>query len=541
MSGFAGTLRLVRLALRRDRVTLPAWVLGMTAFLTATTAMFADSYARHPQLLEPDTRIVVENPGMRVLGLVSGPTVGGYTLHRDALTLAVLAAMMSVLAVVRHTRQAEELGREEMLAAGVVGRRASLAAAVLVALLANVVLAVLLAVGMVVAGQPFAGSLVAGASIAVVGVAFTGVAAVTVQLASTTRGAIGLAGAALGLSFLLAALGNMLGSVDSTALRVTSAWPAWLSPIGWGQQMRPFADNLWWPGGLAVLALATLFWVAVVLVGRRDVGRGMWPERAGSARAGRTLLSPAGLVWRLQRGALLGWAVGLLGFGLVFGALSDQIGALEGEAAEWYATFGGDADLLGAYWASMMQMAGMAVAVYVVTLMLRLHHDEAQGTLEPVLATSVSRLRWLAAYALNALVGAMLLLLVFAVAMGVTGGVVVGRTASLLGDLVGAALVQLPAVGVLAAAVVVVIMVLPRGAVGVSWVLVVGSIFVGPMFGPALGLPAWLLDLSPFTHVPNAPAVALTAAPVVGLGLVCALLAGVGIALLRHRNLALPA
>jgi len=541
MSGFTGTMRLVRLALRRDRITLPAWLLGMTAFLAATTAMFADSYAKHPMLLEPDTRIVVENPGMRVLGLVTGPTVGGYTLHRDALTLAVLAAVMSVLAVVRHTRQAEELGREEMLDAGVVGRRASLASAVVVALIANVALAILLALGMVVAGQPLVGSLVGGTSIAVVGVAFAGVAAVTAQLASTTRGAIGLAGAALGLSFMLAALGNMLGTVDPAALRVTSAWPAWLSPIGWGQQMRPFADNLWWPAGLAVLALAALSWLAVVLVGRRDVGRGMWPERRGAAHAGRSLLSPAGLVWRLQRGALLGWAVGLLGFGLVFGALSDQIGTLEGEAAEWYATFGGDADLLGAYWASMMQMAGMAVAVYVVTLVLRLHHDEAQGTLEPVLATAVSRLRWLAAYALNALAGAVLLLLLFAVAMGVTGGLVLGGTASLLVDLVGAALVQLPAVGVLAAAVVVVVMVLPRWAVGVSWVLVVVSVFVGPMFGPALGLPAWLLDLSPFTHVPNAPAVALSAGPVVGLVLACVLLAGAGVALLRRRNLALPA
>src|SRR6188472_1318495 len=152
MSGFTGGARLIRLALRRDRITLPAWILGMAAFLAATTAMFADNYGTHPGLLEPDTRIVVENPGMRVLGLVTGPTVGGYTLHRDALTLAVLAALMSVLAVVRHTRQAEELGRSEMLGAGVVGRYASLAAAVVVALAANAVLAVLLGLSMMLAG-----------------------------------------------------------------------------------------------------------------------------------------------------------------------------------------------------------------------------------------------------------------------------------------------------------------------------------------------------------------------------------------------------
>src|SRR5688572_9165268 len=197
MSGFTSTMRLVRLAVRRDRITLPAWILGMAAFLAVTTAMFEDNYAKHPELLVPDTQIVIDNPGMRVLGLVTGPTIGGYTLHRDALTLSVLAALMSVFAVVRHTRQSEELGRAEMLGAGVVGRYSSLGAAVIVALAANVVLAGLLGLAMIVAGQPVAGSLVAGASIASAGAAITGVAAVTSPSASTSRWATGSAGAAL--------------------------------------------------------------------------------------------------------------------------------------------------------------------------------------------------------------------------------------------------------------------------------------------------------------------------------------------------------
>ncbi|WP_425956831.1 ABC transporter permease [Xylanimonas sp. McL0601] len=541
MNGFTGTMRLVRLAVRRDRLTLPAWILGMAAFLAATTAMFEDRYATHPELLQPDAQIVVENPGMRVLGLMTGISVGGYTLHRDALTLALLAAMMSVLTVVRHTRQAEELGREEMLAAGVVGRYASLAAGVSVALLANLALAALLGLAMVVAGQPVAGSFAAGASIALVGVAFTGVGAVTSQLMSTARGATGLAGAGLGGAFALAALGNMLGTVDSAALRVISAWPAWLSPIGWGQQVRPFADNQWWPVALATGVMASFCGLAVVLVDRRDVGMGILPERRGAARASEALLSPTGLVWRLQRGALLGWAGALLGFGLVFGALSDRIQGLEGAATDWYATFGGKADLMGAYWASMMQIAGMAAAIYVVSLLLRLRHDEAQGQLESVLGTAVSRLRWLAAYAVNALAGSTVLLLVFAVAMAVVGGQAVGGTGALLGDLVGAALVQLPAVAALGALVVAVTMMLPRFAVGLSWLFVVFSIFAGPMFGPSLGLPTWLMDLSPFTHVPNAPAVAISPAPILGLVVAAALVGSAGVLALRRRNLALPA
>jgi ABC-2 type transport system permease protein len=305
--------------------------------------------------------------------------------------------------------------------------------------------------------------------------------------------------------------------------------------------MRPFADNLWWPAALAALVTASLCGLAVVLVGRRDVGRGMWPERRGAAHASPALLSPTGLVWRLQRGSFLGWAVGLIGFGLIFGALSDRIQGLEGAATEWYATFGGDADLVGAYWASMMQIAGMAVAIYVVTLLLRLHHDEAQGMLEPVLGTAVSRSHWLGAYAVNALAGATVLLLVYAVSMGITGGQALGGTVALLGDLAAAALVQLPAVGVLGALVATVVMVLPRWSVGLSWLLVVVSIFVGPMFGPSLGLPSWVLDASPFTHVPNAPATPITGGPVLGLGLAVVALGAFAVLALRRRNLALPA
>ena len=42
---------------------------------------------------------------------------------------------------------------------------------------------------------------------------------------------------------------------------------SWLSPIGWGQQMRPFADNSWWPTAFALASAVLLFGVAVFLVG----------------------------------------------------------------------------------------------------------------------------------------------------------------------------------------------------------------------------------------------------------------------------------
>ncbi|MGH8827707.1 MAG: ABC transporter permease [Jiangellaceae bacterium] len=539
MTGLTGTLRLVRLAIRRDRVTLSAWILGLGVFMAATTAMFVDSFATEADVVR-ETQLVATNAGMRMLGLTSGPSVGGYMLHREYVTLAVLGALMSTLAVVRHTRQNEELGRAEMVGATVVGRYAGLAAAVIVAVGANIVLAVVLSLATLVNGLPVSGSFLTGASIAAVGVVFVGVAAISCQLSSTTRGATGIAGAALGLSFLLSGIGNMLGTVDDGALRVTSAWPAWLSPIGWGQQTRPFGGGHWWPLALFGILLAVLLTVAVALAGRRDVGRGIWPERRGRAHARSSLLSPTGLDLRMQRGALLGWAVALLAFGLIFGTLIEQVQDVQGPAADWYAGVAGTDQITDAYRASIIQMAGMFVAIYVVQILLRMRADEAGGTVESVLATGVSRPRWMLSHVVNASTGAVVLILIFAVSMGLATGLVLGDTSTQVREMAQAGLVQLPGILVVGGVVVVLVALLPGWAVPLSWAFLVASLVLGPMFGPSLGVPQWAQDASPFTHTPNVPATDLTAAPLVVLAGICVGLGVAGVVAIRRRNLVLP-
>ena len=536
----AGTWRLTRLAARRDRYTLAAWWAGLGLFVAATMAMFADSLARYGDLVR-ETRMVATNTGMRLLGLTSGPSAGGYMLHREFVSLAVLAALMSTFAVIRHTRQNEELGRSEMLSSTVVGRYAGLAAAVLVAVAADVVLAVVLATAVVVTGQPVEGALLTGASVAAVGLVWVGVAAVACQLSSTTRGASGIAAGALAVAFVLSGVGNMLGSVDRAGLRVTSAWVSWLSPIGWGQQTRPFGGALWWPLLLAVASLVVLVVLAAALAARRDVGRGLWPERRGHGEALRSLLSPVGLVWRLQRGAFLGWAVALTMFGLIFGNLTEQIQGLRGHAKDWWTTAGGTDRVLDAYRVSIIQMAGMFVAIFVVQVLLRMRVDETGGTLEPVLASRVTRARWLGGHLVDAVLGAVALMVLFAVSMGLTAGQVLGDPAGQVSVLVRAGLVQVPGVLVVGAAVVAVSCVTPRWAVPVSWALMLVMLVAGPMFGPSLNLPTAVQDLSPFTHSPKAPAVAVSATPLLALVLVAVALTLAGLATLRRRDLALPA
>ena len=97
----------------------------------------------------------------------------------------------------------------------------------------------------------------------------------------------------------------------------------------------------------------------------------------------------------------------MAGFGLVFGAIIDEMKNLEGAAADWYARMGGFEHVLDAYRASVTEMAGMAVAIYAVQILLRMRAEEADGRLESVLAASVSRPRWLLSYLLNAGLGAL--------------------------------------------------------------------------------------------------------------------------------------
>ena len=535
MSALTGTGRLVLLALRRDRFTLGAWLLVLTVLTAAFTSMAVDGL-RTPRDIVTQTHFMAVNPAMRLMSLSAGPNVGAYTMSRSYVTLAILAAVMSVLAVVRHTRQNEETGRAELLGAGVVGRTAGPAAAVVVTLGANLVLAPLLGLAMIVMGRPVASSLAAGAAIAAVGVVFTAVAAVTSQLCSTARGANGLAMAALAAAFVLSAVGNMQGRVDAAGLVAFSAWPTWLSPIGWGYQMRPFGGDHWWLLGLFGLFTAIPLAAAYRLAARRDLGRGLLSEHAGRAEASAALLRPLGLTWRLQRPAFLAWLIGLLGFGPIFGSVSQSARGMEGTARQWYQHMGGTTHLLDAFFTSMIEMAGMAVAVYVVQVLLRMREEEARGRLEPVLAASVSRPRWAMSYVLSAVLGAVALLVAFAVSMALAAGQLLGGTPGLLRELTGAAVAQLPGVLVIAGAVVVVVALLPRWAGLVSWLVLGAAVLTGPMFGPSLRLPQLVQDVSPFTHSPRVPAGEVSALAIVALVAVSVTLAAAGIAALRRRD-----
>jgi ABC-2 type transport system permease protein len=533
-SGLTGTGRLLRLALRRDRVVATVWVLGLFVFAVSQAASIVSLYPTQADLdrLARTAGGIGANPAVVAL---QGPaydagTYGGATAWQVVTPGAFLIGLMSMLLMTRHTRQEEETGRAELVSAGVVGRYAWLAASLLFVLAANVALAALSALGYVAVGLPAAGSVALAVGCGLCGLVFAGVAAVTAQLTEYARPANGMAFAALGAAFLLRAVGD-----TATGL----SWLSWLSPIGWAERFQPFAGERWAVLSLPVMLLLVLLVAAVALRERRDLGAGVLATRLGPAAAPAWLRSPLGLAWRLQRGALLGWAAGAAVAGLSFGVLAQdmaQFAAEDPETAEMLAALGGAGSITDIYLAAILSWVGLLAAGYAVQATLRLRSEEAELRAEPVLATTVSRAGWAGSHLLVAAAGAAVVLAAGGLVAGLAHGLRAGDLGGQLPRVLGGALVQLPAVLVLAGVGAALFGLLPRLVVGATWAILAVVLAV-TVFGEALQLSQWLLDLSPFAHLPRLPAAAFTATPLLWLLLAAGLLATAGLAAFRRRDL----
>ncbi|HEU4985377.1 MAG TPA: hypothetical protein VFT58_07025, partial [Nitrososphaera sp.] len=384
-----------------------------------------------------------------------------------------------------------------------------------------------------------AGSWAMATAIAGIGIFFAAIAAVTAQIFESARAANSLAAVAIGVAFILRALGDGLATVAPDGLSASSMWLSWLSPFGWGQQMHPFMDTTWLPVGLYVISFIALVGTAFYLTAHRDVGQGILPARRGSARAASSLLSPLGLARRLQKGTLIGWGVTATILGAIFGvtAVEFQDFFTENEQfAEIIADMGGTGNMTDVFFSAMMGFMAFAIAAYGLQALLRARSEETSGHLEPVLATATSRQRWLFSHYGYVVAGIVLLSLLSGLAAGVAYVLVADAAWSEVFRLTTASLVQIPAILVLIGLVTAAFGLIPRLTIAVGWGLF-AAFFLVLQFGGLLNLPEWTLKLSPFTHTPAAPADDISIVPLGVLLGVAVSLALLGFAFFRRRDL----
>jgi len=469
------------------------------------------------------------NPGLRLL--YGEPhdvaTVDGYTAWRVGGVLAIAAAAFGLLAAVRALRGEEEAGRAELTLAGIVSRRMAYLSAMAAIGAATVILWAAEFAGFAFGGLPIAGSAYLALATVLVIPVFAGAGAVASQLASTRRIALEIGSGAVALFFLLRVIADTVAG---------AGWLRWLTPLGWAEEMRPFAGPQPVVLLLPVAASALLLLVAARLGATRDIGSGLLPERAGGTSL-RLLSSPTAQALRSQRDSLIAWAGSFAVFAFILGVVSSSVSSsgIPAGVDKQIAKLGaGSITSASGYLALIFFVYVLGISLFVCAQMGSARREEASQQLETLLALPVGRTGWLTGRLLLAAGGAVAIALL--TGLLTWAGVVAGGTSVSLGQMLEAGANCLPVALLFLGIAALAYAAAPRASAAISYGLLVLS-FLWQAVGALLGAPSWLAGLTPFGHValvPAEPFRAVDAVVMIGIGVAAA---AVGLAVFRRRDL----
>jgi ABC-2 type transport system permease protein len=501
-------LRILLHQVRRDRIVLPIWILGIVLLLATTAGAVVTEYGDAQGRREILT-VALATPALLALrGIPNGDSLGSALHFQSFAFLAVAIGLMNVFLATRHGRADEEKGRRELVLATPVPRLSPPVATVILGLAANAAFAVLATAGYLSAGLDAEGAVLSALALALTGFAFLGLTMIAGELTETSRAANGIGVVLVLGSYALRAAGDALGRADIPELQLEPGWPSTLSPIGWGQQTLAFTADRWWPvaalAALAVIAVA----IALAIHARRQLGASLLTERAGRASARPGLRSPLALAWRLHWPAIVAWTAGSALLGLALPSLVSAIAGAGFDIPQVQAILEklghvDESDIARTLIAALMVLVGALAAAAGVQAMLRLREEEVDGRLEQGLAAPRSRPAWLLSF--TAVAAATVLIMLTATGLAALAGF------AALGDpesgwlAVGSALVQAPAALSFVAITALIVGLLPRLAIALGWT-VFGLLAGAGLFGDLMNLPDGVTRLSPVASVPALPA-----------------------------------
>jgi ABC-2 type transport system permease protein len=314
-----------------------------------------------------------------------------------------------------------------------------------------------------------------------------------------------------GLAFALAPLLGRAGAAGVSGIALAVLWSAngldlgplaWLSPFHWTENHVALVGMYDWPALAAVGVVAVVFLaIGFELFSRRDLGitLGVGLPQLPAWVLG--VRGPTSRAFGDQLPRALAWGIGLAVMGSMMaslaGSMAGQVQGDENLMRIIHTVFPNyDFASAGGFLQLFVELFLIAAGFAAATLVSKWASDETGGRLEEVLATPLTRVRWLVTGAIAALLGVVVFTAVYA--LGVAGGAASGGIAA------GDALLGSASLGLYAAALIGI-----GVAIGGVWrtslaaeivaVLVIAT-YLLDLLAPPLNLPDWVHQLALTAH-----------------------------------------
>jgi ABC-2 type transport system permease protein len=214
----------------------------------------------------------------------------------------------------------------------------------------------------------------------------------------------------VGLLFLLRVVADTSSGVG---------WLRWATPLGWAEELRPFAGARPLVLVLPLITTALLLVVAARIAAGRDVGTGVLPARDTAEPRLGLLSSPTAQALRSERSSLIVWIGSVALFAYILGVISKSVssaGIPKSVQKELAKLGSGSIATPTGYLAFVFIFFVLAVSLFACAQIGAARYEEADQQLETLLALPVSRRGWLG--------GRLLLASGAAVAISVVAGLV---------------------------------------------------------------------------------------------------------------------
>ena len=242
--------------------------------------------------------------------------------------------------------------------------------------------------GFVAGGLGASGSAYLALAIVAAAAVYAAVGVFTSQLAPSRRGALELAGLAIGIDLVCRVVADTTGTL----------WLHWLTPLGWIEELRPFADPRPVVLVLPLALVAVLLLAAIRIERRRDIGSAVFAAHDSREQPRlRLLSSPTALLIRFEWVSFAVWMLAIVGYGIVVGTVSKSAASgLSTSLKQQIAKLGESRILTPSGFIGLTFLFFiLAISLYCCGQLAAARNEEAESRLETLFALPRGRLGWL--------------------------------------------------------------------------------------------------------------------------------------------------